>query len=205
MKVSTRFATIAGGAVMLFFLYSVYAAQGTVIDGSTGKPMAGVHIVAAWYGSIAMPVQPNTRCYHAEATVTDERGRFSLSIFTGNLNPLMWDRSRNVWAIAPGYMNSERSDYGDLAFVLVPATGTKSEQFNSLPYPSALGCPVNRAIMMPYWKVLYAEAVRLASNREERRKASGILHSIEYSELGEEEAMRRLNERSRAEMLEGRP
>lgn len=202
MKTSTRFAAFAGGATLLFYLYNVYAAQGTVIDGSTGKPMAGVQIVAAWYGSVAMPVQPNTRCYHAEATVTDERGRFSLSTFTGNVNPLMLDRARNVWAIAPGYTISDRSDYGDLAFVLVPATGTKSEQFKALPYPSALGCPVNSAILMPYWKVLHAEAARLASNRKEREEASGILFGIERTELGVDEARRRLDQRMREEILE---
>ena len=204
MKNTIRCMAFAGGVTLILGLYSVHAAQGTVIDGSTGKPMAGVHIVATWHGSIAMPVQPTTRCYHAEATVTDERGSFSLSTFTGNVNPLMWDRNRSVWAIAPGYTTSDKSDYGTLALVLMPATGTRSERFKALPFPDALGCPVDRAILMPFWKVLQGEAAHLASTPQEREDASARLFEIEKTELGESEAYRRLNARSKAEAAEER-
>jgi hypothetical protein len=205
MKITIRHATWVGGLAILFVLYSVYAAQGTVIDGSTGKPMAGVHIVAAWHGSMSLAVQPSTRCYHAEATVTDERGRFSLSTFSGTWNPLIWDRTRSMWALAPGYVTSDKSDYGSLDLVLVPATGAKAEQFKSLPRPAALGCPSDRKLLLPFWRALYKEALRLASTPEERRYASGRLFDIEEIELGEEEAFRRLNHRSVQENLEGRP
>ena len=203
MKITIKHIAWAGGLAILFGLYSVYAAQGTVTDGSTGKPMAGVHIVASWSGSIAMPVQPSTRCYHAEATITDEQGRFSLSTFSGNWNPLMWDRTRSVWALAPGYVTSDKSDYGNLDLVLVPATGTKSEQFRALPRADVLGCPGDKRQLLPFWRVLQAEAQRLASSREERRFASGRLFDIEEIEFGEEEAFRRLNARSRQMNLEG--
>jgi len=201
MKITIKHMAWAGGLAILFGLYSVYAAQGTVTDGSTGKPMAGVHIVASWSGSIAMPVQPSTRCYHAEATVTDEQGRFSLSTFSGNWNPLMWDRTRSVWALAPGYVTSDKSDFGNLDLVLVPAAGTSSQRFKALPFPDALGCPVDRKALMPFWRVLYKEASRLASTPEEREEASARLFEIEKTEFGEKEAYLRLNARSKAELV----
>ncbi|MBK6981854.1 MAG: hypothetical protein IPH30_10420 [Betaproteobacteria bacterium] len=204
MKIKIKHMAWAGGLAILFGLYSVYAAQGTVIDGSTGKPMAGVHIVASWSGSIAMPVQPSTRCYHAEAAVTDERGRFSLSTFSGNWNPLMWDRTRSVWALASGYVTSDKSDYGSLDLVLMPATGTKSEQFKALPLPDALGCPGDEKPFLAFWRVLHAEALRLAETREEKRFSSLRLFEVEMIEHGKEEAHERLNARSRLELMEGR-
>jgi hypothetical protein len=201
MKITIKQLAWAGGGLLLFGLCSVYASQGTIIDGSTGKPMAGVHIVASWSGSMSIAVQPFMRCYHAEATVTDERGRFSLSTFSGNWNPLMWDRTRSVWALAPGYVTSDKSDDGNLDLVLVPATGTGSERFRALPFPDALGCPVGRKALMPFWRVLYKEAARLASTREEREEASARLFEIDKTEFGEKEAYQRLNARSKAELV----
>ncbi len=201
MKITIRRMAWAGGLAILFGLYSVYAAQGTVIDGSTGKPMAGVHVVAAWYGSASVAVQPATRCYHAEAAVTDERGRFSLSTFSGNWNPLMLDRTRSVWAIAPGYMTSDKSDVGSLEFVLVPATGTREEQFKALPTGHVLGCGEDNRQFLPFLRTLYKEAARLAHTQEERRVASSRLFDIEYIELGADEAFRRSSARLRDERL----
>ncbi|MBL0142900.1 MAG: carboxypeptidase regulatory-like domain-containing protein [Betaproteobacteria bacterium] len=203
MKIRLRHMAWVGGLAILFGLYSVYAAQGTVIDGSTGKPMAGVHVVASWTGSVSIAVQPFTRCYRAEATVTDERGRFSLSTFSGNWNPILWDRNRSVWVLAPSYTISDKSDFGELKIVLEPAKGTKSEQFKSLPSSYVLGCGVDNRQFLPYLLALHKEMLRLASTRDERRVASSRLFDIEEIELGEREAYRRLNARSRLENLGG--
>lgn len=203
MKITIKRMALACGLALIFGLYSVHAAQGTVIDGSTGKPMAGVQVVASWHGSISIAVQPFTRCYYAEATVTDERGRFNLSTFSGNWNPLMWDRTRSVWALAPGYVTSDRSDYGGLELVLVPATGTRSEQFKALPMGHVLGCTSENRQFLPFMRLLYEEARRLAVSKDEKQFASGRLFDIEEIELGEREALERLNARSRQINAEG--
>ncbi|HRE12989.1 MAG TPA: hypothetical protein PLD37_02215 [Usitatibacteraceae bacterium] len=203
MKITIRqFAWLAGG-VLAFGLYNVYAAQGTVIDGSTGKPMAGVHVAAAWTGTSVMPVQQTTRCYHAEAAVTDERGRFKLSSFTGNWDPLLLGRSREVWAIAPGYQTSPQGNVGDLAIVLVPATGSRAERFKALPDPFLISCEADKRIFIPFWRTLHLESLRLANNRQERIAADRHLFDIEFVELGEREAMKRANARTREENFRG--
>lgn len=197
MKITIKHMAWVGGLAILFGLYSVYASQGTVIDGSTGEPMAGVHVVAAWNASVAMPVQATTRCYHAEATVTDERGRFSLSTFSGNWNPLLWGRSRSVWAFAPGYVTSDKSDYENLDLVLLPASGTNADRFKSLPHPNVLGCGAEERIFLPLWRALFQQASQLAGSGVEKKAADLYLYRIEVVELGEGEALRRQDERAR--------
>jgi ribosomal protein S4E len=54
---------------------------------------------------------------------------------------------------------------------------------------------------MPFWRVLYKEAARLASTREEREEASARLFEIDKTEFGEKEAYQRLNARSKAELV----
>ncbi len=201
MKITIRQLAWLAGGVLAFGLCNVEAAQGTVIVGSTGKPMAGVHVVAAWDGSITMPVQPSTRCYHAEATVTDERGRFSLSSFSGNWNPLMWDRTRNVWALAPGYVTSEKSNYSALELVLVPGSGERSTQFKALPSVGLLGCGVDGRRFLPFLKALKVEADRLAGSPQELSFASEVSFEIDVIERGKDAAHERANMRMRREAL----
>jgi hypothetical protein len=108
-----------------------------------------------------------------------------------------------VWVFAPGFATSPQTDVDELKIVLVPATGTRSDQFKALPRTYVLGCGVDNRQFLPFLHALYKEASRLASNLEERKIVSARLFDIEYIELGEQEAYRRSSERSREELRGG--
>ena len=121
--------TAASFALMWIALLSsgcATASQGTVIDKTTGKPMAGVFVVTTWSGYVPIAVQTHFVCYDIEMTTTDERGRFTVSTF-GKFQPFLQNKNRYIYLVATGY-EVDRSSEG-LDFVMRPRQGTKSEQF----------------------------------------------------------------------------
>jgi hypothetical protein len=74
-------------------------------------------------------------------------------------------------------------------------TGSKSEQFKQLPEFGVVGCRGEKRPLLPYLKLLHDEMTVLATSKEEKLQASGILFLVEEIELGKDEAKRRLGPR----------
>lgn len=168
---------------------------GRVFDRATGVPIVNARVVAYWTGVIKMPVQSTSKCYRAEAAITDEKGEFSISRFSGNWHPLLMDRERNVSVRVPDYKISPAYDGSGLQIPMEPRTGTSAEQFKELDRFLPTECTDDPKILLPYLKTHHAELVKLAATNEEKLAASGVLFTIEEIELGEHEASRRLGER----------
>jgi len=188
----TLHATIASVALMWIALLSsgyAIASQGTVIDKTTGKPMAGVFVVTTWSGYVAIAVQTRGVCYDTEMTTTDERGRFSISTF-GKFQPFLQNKNRNIYVVATGY-EADRSSEG-LDYVMRPRQGTKSEQFTKaneyMRMGGGCGEPIPDSRVLPYLKAIYADLAALATTKDEIDIVDSVLWEIENLELGKKVA-----------------
>ena len=175
--------------------FTASAENGVVLDKLTNKPISNAVVVAVWYGQTSQIVQRQSECYKAEFTRSDSQGRFSVSGFSGNFNPMLWGRHRDVIALAPGYRMTAPKDPDGLEVLMEPQAGTNSERIQRLPRSHPLACGGDPRDTIPYLKELHQEIVDLATSSEERAQAAQILYMVEEIEVGEAEAARRLGER----------
>jgi hypothetical protein len=200
MKIKNTLLKVLGGLVLTYFAITVIASEGIVVD-ELGKPIKGAHVITYWQGNAGLFVQPHTKCYKLEATTSDENGRFSVSIYSGTLDPFKTNRLRSTYVFAPGYYTSPLSNSDDLKFVLAAfaKTETLSEQFDlqnheSLRGGTGAGCG-NQKIRLPYLKSAHMELTRLAKTRAEFERCNSLLFTIEYIEFGDRVANERRVER----------
>src|SRR3954451_6331958 len=74
-----------------------------VLDGTTGKPLAGVYVIATWDIWTPMPVESHTSCGKVEVTRTDANGHFVVSEHArGILVRVFGSEVRHLWFSAPG-------------------------------------------------------------------------------------------------------
>ena len=184
--------TAASFALMWIALLSsgcAIASQGTVIDKTTDKPMAGVFVATTWSGYVAIAVQTRGVCYDTEMTTTDERGRFTVSTF-GKFQPFLQNKNRNIYLVAPGYETDQSSERLD--FVMRPRLGTKSEQFTKaneyMRMGGSCGEPIPDAKVLPYLKAIYVDLAALATTKQELDTVDSVLWEIETLELGKKVA-----------------
>jgi hypothetical protein len=190
---------ILGGLILAYIALSVIASEGTVVDQTTGKPIAGAAIVAFWIGNVGVG-HPRSVCYAVESTISDANGHFNVSWYSGSLNPLIGFGTRNVDVIAPGYEATARSDDDKLLFMMAPREGTMSEQFKKADdHYGVGGCP-HSTKALPFLKVWQKELARLASTRAERERADDKLWSNDAIEFGTEVA-----DKNRLKRLQARP
>jgi hypothetical protein len=193
---------IVGGLVIAYFAITAIASTGTVVD-DKGKPIKGAHIVAYWNGNAGFFVQAATRCYHSESTTSDENGHFRVSIFSGSLNPFMFDRQRTIDVFAPGYELTAASNYDDLKFVVTPLTGTRSEQFQKVNSNYREGQCGGDIGQLPFIKAVYNELTKLAETNEEKKQCDSRWSGIEYVEFGYDGAKKRAMQRDASEARKG--
>ena len=190
-----------GGALLLAYAVLCYIPScGSVIDQTTGKPIAGAVVMAYWQGHVSSIVQGHSLCTNVEVTTTDESGRFWIPIFSGNLNPFITDRYRPVEVIAHGYEQTSKSRELDLIFMMAPRQGTRSEQFEDADrHYRAAGCYTwNKKKILPYLKAWHKELDALASTPTQRTRANYLLNDFESIEYGEEVASARRAKRIQA-------
>jgi len=96
---------IVAGLTITYVTMSVWASKGIVVD-EAGKPIKGAVILAYWTGDTGWVVQPHSMCYRVETATTDEKGEFTISTFSGSLNPFIRTRLRQVDSIVAGYEES---------------------------------------------------------------------------------------------------
>lgn len=190
--------TVVTGILLAYFALTVVASEGTVTDQVTGKPIVGAFVIVYWNANTGWVVQPHTSCYFMEATTTDEKGRFYVSQFTGNLNPLRKDRIRNEHIYVPGYQLTTKSNAERLNFIMMPREGSKSEQFKAIRSlgSQGAGCSVgNQKSRLPYLRALHKELATLATTKDESDQVESILLSADIVEFGEDVARQKYRER----------
>lgn len=178
---------VLGGLLIAYFAVTAIASTGTVVD-DKGKPIKGAHVIATWSGNVGLFVDPHTRCYQLESTTTDENGRFKVSTFGMTPDILITNRQRSIDVFVPGYYETDSPGISDLNYIFAPLTGTKSDQFKKLIARNfGAGCG-NQKASLPFRKAAYAELVKLAETKEERKQCASLLYGIEYIEFGAEVA-----------------
>lgn len=110
--------------------------DGTVLDGSTDKPIPGAIVIVQWSGDIHGIVQGSSICYHTEAALTDVNGKFMIPAWhRTNLNPgekNVTDKKRHITVYMEGFTNRgsvpmmDRS--GSIRIERATATGEKRLQ-----------------------------------------------------------------------------
>jgi hypothetical protein len=189
---------IVGGLVIAYFAITAIASTGAVVD-DKGKPIKGAHVIATWSGNVGLFVDPHTRCYQLESTTTDENGRFKVSTFGMTPDILMTNRQRSIDVFVPGYYETDSPGSSDLNYIFAPLTGTKSDQFKKIIDRNFGGGCGNEKATLRFRKAVYAELVKLAESKEEKKQCHSLLFSIESIEFGDRAAEERATQRYRDE------
>lgn len=79
------------------------AGSDVVVDTASGRPIEGVYVIATWAGATFQGVQSGHTCFKVEVTKTDAAGVFHLPTWSGNVNPLVFDRRRFFFFYKRGY------------------------------------------------------------------------------------------------------
>jgi hypothetical protein len=205
MKTQLRVLSIfAMTAAALIQTSRAFAEIGIVVERESRKPIPDAIVVATWNGDRRFFAQARSACYKVEVARTDNRGKFSVSSFSGNLNPLLMDRSRDVVVLAPGYRMSSTNDLDSLDVSMEPQTGSNSERIKALPGTRATGCEGAGTNLLPYLELLHQQILSMATTKEERLLASEVRLSIEMFTLGPQQATDRYGQR-RAEIMRNAP
>jgi hypothetical protein len=171
-----------------------FALEGKVIDGSTGKPLAGVYVIGAWVVSSGIGVVAKSGCGKLEVTRTDEQGRFTLSKWSGSiLAHLIGDENLNAYYYMRGYRWEKGHPQIGETVVLVPDTRPPIERVRYIGELTAKAdCgpwEEQKLKALAMYRSMYEDARSITSSSYEDRQAlSGILFMVERLDLGEEQA-----------------
>jgi hypothetical protein len=170
------------------------ALEGKVIDGSTGKPLAGVYVIGAWQTNIGIPGKSTSGCSKLEVGRTDTQGRFALSTWSGSvLAHLFGDENLNVYYYMRGYRWEKGSEALGETVVIIPDTRSALERIghiSELAGDADCGSGDNQVkVALPLYHVMYDEAAALASSKAERRVLGTITFKIEVLEIGYQRAI----------------
>jgi hypothetical protein len=177
---------------------SLYAEAGTVIDGDTGKPLSGVYVVTTWSAYVFKGIESSHSCFQVDTALTDTRGSFNIPSFSGNVNPMLFNRERApLWLYKKGYAYVEKEDRGtNEPYVMVQDNSRGVERLKYISRTLAkTSCgsgdeKEERKQLLPVYKLLCEEAQEIAKTTEERRILNGILLHTELLEFGDRGALK---------------
>lgn len=164
---------------------SLWAGSGRVIDEETGKPLAGVYVMAMWHASGFSPVVSKTVCYQFAISKSDEDGKYSLPTFSWNINPFLSDRQRYLEYYIAGYEDSPNNKSDDDVQRLRPTIKNVEERIGSFIHQRYARCTsesVAREKLVPLYQAQLDEANRIASTPVEK----DLLESVRARRLGAE-------------------
>lgn len=180
--------------VIVLALQACAADGGQVIDSATGKPLAGVHVIARWDGQRLAGAVSKHDCFKVEATTTDASGRYSLPATSWNLNPLLSDRRRTLIFYKRGYKAPEPRASDDEA--RVPMSPDERIGLERIRYVNGTAAgadcgsePEQRARLLPYYREVYEEVKAIAKSPEDLGALSGALFRVELLDLGSDTAL----------------
>lgn len=163
----------------LAFLANGCSARAIVDE--NGKPLAGVHVVAYYRAEGMYLYGAHYRCVRVEAMLTGSDGKFDFPFFSGNLNPLMTKRTRDIGYFKPGYeLVPNQEEFAD-PVKMRPFSGDMKRRFapGSGDYGvlnDRAGCPQLGKKLYPLLLAIHLDAKQLAKTYEERIR---IIH-FEY-------------------------
>jgi hypothetical protein len=188
-------------AVMAF---EACALEGKVVEAASRKPVPGVFVIAGWEGQLALgAVQPHTKCIHSALVLTDEQGRFRLSAFPANMNPLIINRQFTIGIYKPGFREVSRSEDAKI-FVVAARKSQTADEFGDIhgtyiPF----GCGGNDRKLIPLLKALARELEPIAKTPKQREQVGSILFTLDAIESGDEVAFKNLRKRLQEESKRG--
>lgn len=216
MKPRTRRVFVWTAVAAIAAIFSVcHAEQGTVINEVTGKPIvgslvwsesgwhtpityevpgkpiAGAQIVVYWTGRVLNPgPEPSSLwCYRVTATTSDANGKFDIPAFSGNFNPLLQGRLRNVEVVARGFRQSRNTDSARLFYAMRPLADPKVDpdgarkDYEYLSRKPGIGCG-DEKLLLGYLKVRHYNLTLLASSEKDKVDLHNSLFGIEAIEFG---------------------
>jgi hypothetical protein len=170
-----------------------HALEGRVIDGSNGKPVAGVYVIGAWQVNVGLPGRSNSGCSKLEVVRTDAEGKFALSTWSGSiLAHLFGDENLNVYYYMRGYRWEKQFEAMGETVVIVPDTRPARQQLDRIgDLMGRADCgslEQRKAEALPVYRLMYEEAQTMAHSYDERQSLSGMLFMVETLDLGEKPA-----------------
>jgi len=191
MKATSIVAIVGGSLIVGLIAFALTSkVEGQVVDDATGAPIPGAFVVGVWRGYANSFAHGSTGCYHIEFRTTDAEGRFSLSDFTGNLNPLRSDRQLSIGAYAPGYTVEQQAHEGQ--FRARRRIGDASKQFSEISMAPTYDCVgQGDPRVLPMYRAFAREMAELATTKAQRKASIDAQYLVDLIELGENEALRR--------------
>lgn len=172
-----------------------------VVDGTTGKPLEGVYVIATWDIWRPMPVQSHTSCGKVEVVRTDANGHFVVSEHArGILVRLFGSELRHLRFYAPGLRVDEMRSPPDSVRVYMRADDRNALErlryLNELAGKTDCGSrPEDQVGALTLYKQFFKEGKGVAHTHDERAQLSSLEFDIERFELGYEEALARSEKR----------
>ena len=156
----------------------------TIVDESA-KPLAGVHVVAYYRAEGMYFYGESYQCVRVEARVTASDGEFDFPFFSGNFNPLMPKRTKEIGYFKPGYELIPNQDVfadpvkmrpfsGDMTRRFAPGFGGDYNVLN----PQA-DCPQLGRKLYPLLQAIHQDAKLLAKTYEERSRVIDFEYYLE--------------------------
>ena len=185
-----------GAAVVALWLHVGSGAQaakfpGSVIDGETGKPLAGVWVIGHVMTGGGF-VQGGSGC---EITIAQsgEDGRYVLDTGGGLFGLLSHSSRPGEYLVKPGYREDARPTYKERdkkPFVMVPDRRSAMEQLMDLAKTvKHTDCGTdyvleNKATLMPFYRAAAEHARRLSQTRREWNVAFAVIEWEYFLEAG---------------------
>lgn len=166
---------------------SLSAATGKIIDEETGKPLEGVFVMAMWNAGVVNPAISQSTCYHFEITKTDKEGKYKLSTWSGNFNPLYYDRYIAHEYYLPGYTSSSNNIVDSGLWNMKRTKQSIEERLKSFVHNRYTSCTTEKERkkkLVPLLKAQYEEGQKIAVTDEQKELLKSVKLEILYAELG---------------------
>ena len=167
----------------------------TVVDES-GKPLAGVHVVAEYWGETIYFYGSHRTCFRLEVMMTAADGRFDVPFISGNFNPIYFDRSRYIRYFKAGYEVVPNQIESADPVKMQPFSGDAKQRFGRgsgllaygdySVYNPQLACPDVQKKFYPLLLAIHAEAKQIAKTYEDRLRVLDYEYQIEIGNGTEE-------------------
>ena len=156
---------------------------GTVVD-EQGKPLAGVHVVAAYWIEGPYFVHPRKECVRVETMATGADGKFNFPFFSGNFNPTVPTRTTMLAYFKAGYELVPERKESDDPIKMRPFSGEAKHRFDHFfgaynAYTVHSRCPEGVKKLRPVLVAVHAELKQIAKTYEERERVIMFEYQLE--------------------------
>lgn len=145
------------------------AQKGQVLDAETGEPMAGVFVIARYWGYYPVPGHSSSSCYHAAGTTTNEQGEYRIPSHF-DIMDIKVDKRSKINVFKPGYRHIF---YKDGIAKLKKDNGSQKERLEYLRKVAGNTCSgagKSQQALFPYYESIYYEAKALSSTKDELKQ-----------------------------------